>query len=140
MTVEEGFVSVTGGKVFYKKVGNGNETPLLVLHGGPGSTSIPLQSLDVLAKDRPVIFYDQLGSGHSDRPEDSGLWHLERFVEELGQLRKELGLTEVHILGHSWGTTLLASYLLTNPTGVKSAIFSSPCLSAPRWPVTRKSY
>lgn len=138
MTVEEGFVSVTGGKVFYKKVGNGNETPLLVLHGGPGSTSIPLQSLDVLAKDRPVIFYDQLGSGHSDRPEDSGLWHLERFVEELGQLRKELGLTEVHILGHSWGTTLLASYLLTNPTGVKSAIFSSPCLSAPRWASDQK--
>jgi proline iminopeptidase len=141
MTLEDGFVSVTGGEVWYRKVkGGGNLTPLLVLHGGPGSTSLPLQCLNDLAEGRDVIFYDQLGSGLSSRPDDKSLWNLDRFVEELGQVRKELGLNEVHILGHSWGTTLLASYLLTNPTGVKSSIFSSPCLSAPRWAEDQKIF
>ncbi|WP_409303132.1 proline iminopeptidase-family hydrolase [Peribacillus sp. SCS-155] len=135
MSVEEGLVTVTGGKVWYRKVTAGNETatPLLILHGGPGNNHLALRTLDELAAGRPVIYYDQLGSGYSERPTDPSLWKLERFVEELGQVRKELGLDQVHILGHSWGTTLLAAYLLAKPTGIKSAIFSSPCLSAPRW-------
>jgi proline iminopeptidase len=133
--VNEGFVKVTGGEVWYRRVSgeNPNAIPLLVLHGGPGFSSLPLHRLDKLAIGRDVIYYDQLGAGFSKGPSDPELWKLERFVEELGQVRSSLGLDEVHILGHSWGTTLLASYLLTKPNGVKSAIFSSPCLSAPRW-------
>ncbi|MFD2444890.1 proline iminopeptidase-family hydrolase [Bacillus sp. CGMCC 1.16607] len=134
MGVEEGFVKVSDGNVWYRKVvSEENLTPLLILHGGPGFSSLPLHRLDKLADKRTVIYYDQLGAGYSKGPNDPSLWRLERFVEELGQVRKELGLEEVHILGHSWGTTLLASYLLTKPIGVKSAIFSSPCLSAPLW-------
>lgn len=134
MRVEEGYVNVTGGNVWYRKVsGEENVTPLLVLHGGPGFSSLPLHRLDKLADKRAVIYYDQLGAGFSKGPSDSALWKLDRFVEELSQVRKELGLEEIHILGHSWGTTLLASYLLRKPAGVKSAIFSSPCLSAPLW-------
>src|SRR5215212_5370533 len=77
----EGFVNVHGGRVWYKIVGTGKRTPLLLIHGGPGSRScegIPGYSL--LADERPVIFYDQLGSGHSDRPTDTALWQLSRFV------------------------------------------------------------
>jgi proline iminopeptidase len=134
MRIEEGFVQVSGGEVWYRKVSSeGKLTPLLVLHGGPGFSSLPLHRLDKLADGRSVIYYDQLGAGFSKGPSDPSLWQLDRFVEELGQVRQELGLEEVHILGHSWGTTLLASYLLTQPIGVKSAIFSSSCLSAPRW-------
>lgn len=131
--IEEGFVQVTGGRVWYKKVGNGGKTPVILLHGGPGFTHFSMEPLTALADERPVIFYDQLGSGNSDRPSDLSLWNVERFVEELGQLREALELNEVHILGHSWGTMLAASYLLTKPEGVKSVIFSSPCLSAFRW-------
>jgi proline iminopeptidase len=134
LEIIKGFVKVSDGNVWYRKVtSEGNSTPLLVLHGGPGNPSLPLHRLDKLVDGRTVIYYDQLGAGNSKGPTDPSLWRLDRFVEELGQLREELGLEEVHILGHSWGTTLLASYLLTNPTGVKSAIFSSPCLSAPLW-------
>ncbi|MEK5389526.1 proline iminopeptidase-family hydrolase [Margalitia sp. FSL K6-0131] len=129
----EGYVSVTGGKVYYKKVGNGEKTPVILLHGGPGGTHVPFFKLEELGDERPVIFYDQLGSGRSDKPDDLSLWHVERFVEELGQIREALGLSQLHILGHSWGTMLAASYLLTKPEGVKSVIFSSPCLSAPEW-------
>lgn len=135
MRVEEGRVRVSGGNVWFRKVTEeGNSlTPLLVLHGGPGFSSLPLHRLDKLAVGRDVIYYDQLGAGFSKGPTDPALWNLDRYVEELGQVREELGLNEVHILGHSWGTTLLATYLLTKPTGVNSAIFSSPCLSGPRW-------
>ncbi|WP_156319916.1 proline iminopeptidase-family hydrolase [Bacillus sp. FJAT-18017] len=137
MKVEEGFVGVTGGRVWYRIAkGERDAAPLLVLHGGPGSTTYPLQRLDELTKGadgRTIIYYDQLGAGRSQGPTDKLLWNLDRYVKELGQVREQLGLEEVHILGHSWGTTLLAAYLLTKPSGVKSAIFSSPCLSAPQW-------
>lgn len=137
MERKEGYIEVPGGRVWYNLLGEENrkQTPLIVLHGGPGNTHDPLQSvLHVLADERPVIFYDQLGSGNSDRPADDSLWITERFVEELVEIRKALDLDELHILGHSWGTMLAAAYLIDRkPAGVKSAIFSSPCLSARRW-------
>ncbi|MDP4084818.1 MAG: proline iminopeptidase-family hydrolase [Bacillota bacterium] len=130
----EGYIDVTGGKVWFQKFEQETEnTPVIILHGGPGSSSYSLQGLKDLSEDRPVILYDQLGCGKSDWPTDTSLWKVERFVEELAQIRKALSLEEVYILGHSWGTTLAAAYCLTQPAGVKSVIFSSPCLSAPLW-------
>lgn len=131
---DEGYIEVTGGRVWYQIFNkNSLATPVIILHGGPGSSSYSLEGLQALEKDRPVILYDQLGCGRSDRPSDTSLWQLDRFVEELAQVREALKLDEVHILGHSWGTTLAAAYCLTKPSGVKSVIFSSPCLSTPRW-------
>ncbi|CAH2716055.1 Proline iminopeptidase [Neobacillus rhizosphaerae] len=136
---EDGYIEVTGGKVWYQKFDNGmGETPVIILHGGPGSSCYSLQGLKELAVERPVILYDQLGCGKSERPTDKSLWRIERFVEELAQVREALNLDEVHILGHSWGTTLAAAYCLTKPSGVKSVIFSSPCLSAPLWEQDQK--
>lgn len=133
LTAPEGFVQVTGGKVWYRVVGTGQGAPLLLLHGGPGFSSHYLDPLRLLSDERPVVFYDQLGAGRSERPADVRLWRVERFVEELAQLRKALGLTRVHILGHSWGTQLAVDYLLTKPQGVRSVVLSSPALSIPRW-------
>jgi proline iminopeptidase len=130
---EEGYVQVTGGRVWYRIEGSGTATPLLVLHGGPGATHHYLKPLGALADERPVIFYDQLGSGRSDRPTDTTLWRVERFVEELGQVREALDLKEIHLLGHSWGTMLAVDYLLTKPAGVRSVILASPALSTARW-------
>lgn len=136
---QEGLIEVTGGKVWYQQFDeNGQGIPLLVLHGGPGSSCFSLQGLKELSKERPVILYDQLGCGRSERPKDESLWRIERFVEELGQVRAALNLKAVHILGHSWGTTLAAAYALTKPAGVNSIIFSSPCLSAPLWEKDQK--
>ena len=129
----EGFIQVTGGKVWYRVVGAGQAIPILLLHGGPGFSSHYLDRLRLLSDERPVVFYDQLGAGRSERPADVTLWRVERFVEELAQLRKTLGLTRVHILGHSWGTQLAVDYLLTKPKGVRSVVLSSPALSIPRW-------
>lgn len=129
----EGYVSVPGGRVKFKVVGSGPGTPLLLLHGGPGFPSDYLERLSALGDGRPVIFYDQLGCGRSDRPKDTNLWHMARFVEELRCVRRELGLRRVHLLGHSWGTMLVADYMLTRPAGVESLILAGPCLSIPRY-------
>jgi proline iminopeptidase len=130
----EGFIRVPGGEVWYRVMGSGDRTPLLLLHGGPGGRSCGFSVLNDLAKDRPVVLYDQLGSGRSERPADVTLWRTDRFVEELAAVRNALRLRRVHILGHSWGGTLAAEYLLTKkPDGVLSVILSSPLLSTSRW-------
>lgn len=131
----EGFVNVTGGKVWYRILGAGHEkTPLLIVHGGPGASHAYLKPLEELSMDRPVIFYDQLGCGKSERPEDKSLWTIERFVEELDQLRIALELERVHILGQSWGVALAVEYVLAkSPGGVESLVLSGPLLSTSRW-------
>jgi len=129
----EGYIDVPGGKVWYRIVGSGTATPLLVLHGGPGAPSYYLKPLAALADERPVIFYDQLGCGHSDPISDTTLLTVDHFVAELAAVREGLGLEEVHLLGHSWGTMLATDYLLTKPEGVRSVIFASPAISIPRW-------
>jgi proline iminopeptidase len=93
-----------------------------------------IPGFSLLATDRPIIFYDQLGSGNSDRPTDTSLWKIERFVNEIDLLRTALNLDELHILGHSCGSTFLIEYLITKkPKGIKSVIFSSPMISTPDW-------
>ena len=130
-----GLIPVTGGNVWYKMIGSQQpRIPLVILHGGPGAPHDYLEPLSVLADERPVIFYDQLGCGNSDKTDDPGLWTVERFVEELGDVLDALGLKDVHLLGQSWGTTLAVEYLLrTKSDHVRSLILSAPFFSATRW-------
>ena len=131
---KQGFINVPGGPVWYKVSGNGKGLPLLALHGGPGSTSCTYSLLEPLGDQRPIIRYDQLGSGRSGRPDDLSLWEVDRFIEELHVIRQELSLDQFHLLGHSWGAALAGAYLLEKGTsGVASVIFSSPLLSTPLW-------
>lgn len=129
----EGFIQVTGGKVWYRIVGEGDKTPLLMLHGGPGCPSYYLNPLAELGKDRPVIFYDQLGCGRSDNLTDTSLMTVDHYVEQLEQLRKSLGLKEFYLYGASWGTMLGMDYYLKYPESIKAIIFSGPCLSTKMW-------
>lgn len=133
LTPGEGFINVTGGKVWYRIVGGGTETPLVLLHGGPGFTSYYLNPLAELSDERPIIFFDQFGCGRSDINKDTLLMTVGTFVEQLEQLTDSLKLNEFHLYGHSWGTMLGMDYYLQNPDRVKSLIFASPCLSIPRW-------
>jgi proline iminopeptidase len=130
---KEGYVQVTGGRVWYRIVGGGTATPLLVIHGGPGVPSTYLKPLAALASERPVIFYDQLGSGKSDHPADTTLWRMDRYLAEVAQVRAALGLHDVHLYGHSWGTMLAVEYALTRPEGLRSLILGGPVLDARRF-------
>lgn len=132
-TSKEGYINVPGGKVWYREVGSGKGTPLLVLNGGPGVPSYYLKPLAALGDDRPVIFYDQLGAGRSDHVTDTTLFTMSRFIKELQAVRDTLGLTRVDLYGHSWGATLAVEYLLSKPEGVECCILASPAISYPRW-------
>ena len=89
---------------------------LVALHGGSGVPHDYIENLVDLASDsRRVILYDQLGCGRSDQPDDTSLWRIERFVEELGIVRGELSLDKIHLLGQSWGGKLAIEYALTQP-------------------------
>jgi proline iminopeptidase len=129
-----GFIDAPGGPVWYEMMGGGDGVPLVVLHGGPGGTSCSFQAMAPLGDERAVIRYDQLGTGRSGRPTDASLWNADRFVAELDALRDQLGLKEIHLLGHSWGGSLAAYYYLqTGGKGVRSLILSSPLISTPKW-------
>lgn len=130
----EGFLNVTGGPIWYRITGGGEGVPLVVLHGGPGGTSCGFSRLDPLGDSRAIVRYDQLGSGRSGRPDDVSLWEVDRFVEELHSLREQLGLKNMHLLGHSWGGALAAQYVLAKGSeGIESLILSSPLLSTRDW-------
>jgi proline iminopeptidase len=129
----EGHVEVIGGRIWYRIVGDTDATPLVTVHGGPGATHDYLEPLQALADQRPVVFYDQLGAGNSDVPDDIGLWTNDRLIDELGRLLDALGLGRVHLLGQSWGTIIAAEYALREPDRLAGLVLSDPCLSMPRY-------
>jgi proline-specific peptidase len=137
MPVEEGFVSFRGFRTWYRRVGNGEASgrvPLLCLHGGPGAAWDYLEPLEALAANgRAVCFYDQLGCGNSDEPHDPSLYTMEVFVEEVGAVRRALGLERVHLLGQSWGGMLAMEYALTRPEGLVSLTLADTMASIPQW-------
>jgi proline-specific peptidase len=132
-----GIIPFRGYRVWYRIVA-GREAPrrlpVLVLHGGPGAAHDYLEPLEELAETgRRVIFYDQLGCGRSDRPQDQSLWTVDLFLRELATVRRVLGLDQVHILGHSWGGMLAMQYGLSRPAGLRSLILASATASMPQW-------
>ncbi len=138
LNIQEGFVPVEDGyRVWYRSIGGGAEQealPVLCLHGGPGVPHDYLENLGALASEkRRVIFYDQLGCGFSDLPEDTARWQIPRFVDELATVRGELGLEHVHILGQSWGGMLAIEYALTQPQGLESLILANTTSDITLW-------
>ena len=132
--VQEGRASVPGGEIWYvMAAGDPTKDPLIGLHGGPGFTHDYLECLLELAPERTVVLYDQLGSGRSAGPSDAGLWTLDRFVQELESLRETLGFGRVHLLGHSWGGSLAASYAIRHPQRVRGLFLASPLIRTVRW-------
>jgi proline-specific peptidase len=130
--VEEGTITVDGHSVWYRMVGEGG-VPLLTLHGGPGAGHDYLETLEGLADERAVIFYDQLGCGKSDQPDDLSLWRIGRFVREVDVVRAALGLDRIHLLGQSWGGWLGIEYMLSQPAGIVSLTLASTSASIPQF-------
>lgn len=125
----EGRIAVSGGEIWYRVVGDGGGVPLLTLHGGPGAGHDYLESLEPLGNERPVVFYDQLGCGRSDKPDDVSLWRIERFVREVDEVHAALKLDRIHLLGQSWGGWLAIEYMLSRPSGILSLTLASTSAS-----------
>jgi proline iminopeptidase len=107
-------------------VGAGS-TPVLALHGGPGGTHEYLECLgDFLPEEGCTLYYyDQLGCGNSDRPEDDSLWTVARYAEEVEEVRAGLGLTDFVLYGHSFGGMLAIEYALAHPKHLKAVVVSN---------------
>jgi len=129
----EAFLPVDGGKIWYRVVGSGTATPAILLHGGPGFGSYFMKPLEQLSSDRPIVRYDQLGGGASDRLTDTTKMTIAHFVAELDSLRKHLGYDKVHLIGHSWGTILALEYYRAHPEHVASLTLASAALDIPAW-------
>jgi proline iminopeptidase len=115
--------------VWTKRTGNNPDVAVLLLHGGPGATHEYFICADsyLPATGVEYYYYDQLGSGHSSVPNDPTLWTIERFVDEVEQVRLALGLgpENLFLLGHSWGGVLAIEYALRHPEGLKGLIISN---------------
>src|SRR6266436_2621616 len=101
-------------RVWTKRVGNNADLKVLLLHGGPGASSELYESFDTWFPRAGIeyYYYDQLGSFRSSQPDDSSLWTLGRFVDEVEQVRQALGLDRSNfvLLGQSWGGLLALEY------------------------------
>ena len=137
LNVKEGYMPYLGYKTYYRIVGEctGNKKPLVLLHGGPGSTHNYFEVLDRLAESgRAIISYDQIGCGNSYVDGHPELWCGRTWENELIELRNYLGLDKIHLLGQSWGGMLAIQYLCDRrPEGIHSVILSSTLSSAKLW-------
>ncbi len=124
-------------RVWTKRTGNNESIKVLLLHGGPGATHEYLEAFDSFLPGAAVeyYYYDQLGSYYSDRPDAPDLWELDRFVDEVEQVRSALGLTRdnFYLYGHSWGGLLAIEYALRYPQNLKGLIVSNMMASCPAY-------
>jgi proline iminopeptidase len=124
-------------RVWTKRVGNNPRIKVLLLHGGPGATHEYLEAVDSYfpAAGIEYYYYDQLGSFFSDQPDEPELWEVSRFVDEVEQVRRALGLDRenFYLYGQSWGGILAMEYALAHQEHLKALIISNMMASAPQY-------
>lgn len=137
MKITTGTMPFKGYQTYYRIVGEPTDNaPLLLIHGGPGSTHNYFEVLDDLAVTtrRQIISYDQIGCGESYVDGHPELWTLTTWLDELEALRSHLNLNRVNLLGQSWGGMLIIAYMIDrHPEGIESIILSSTLPSSELW-------
>ena len=124
-------------RVWTKRVGNNPRIKVLILHGGPGMTHEAYEAFDSYFPGAGIeyYYYDQLGSAYSDQPHDKTLWDLDRFVDEVEQVRVALGLDRdnFYLYGQSWGGLLAIEYALKHQDNLKGLIISNMMSNIPAY-------
>ncbi len=124
-------------KVWTKRFGNNPAIKVLLLHGGPAMTHEYMECFESFFPQESIEFYeyDQLGSYYSDQPKDSSLWTIDRFVDEVEQVRVALGLNKNNffLLGNSWGGILAMEYALKYQDNLKGLIICNMMASCPEY-------
>ncbi|HEY7143935.1 MAG TPA: proline iminopeptidase-family hydrolase [Streptosporangiaceae bacterium] len=132
-------VSTPAGEyqVWVKRTGNNPALRLLLLHGGPGATHEYLEACDSYLPGAGIeyYYYDQLGSGFSDQPDEPSLWEAGRFADEVEQVRQALGLDRRNFVlyGHSWGGILAIEYALRYQQHLRGLVISNMMASVPEY-------
>lgn len=124
-------------KVWTRRVGDNPTIKVLLLHGGPGVTHEYFETFDKHFPGASIeyYYYDQLGSAFSDQPDEPSLYTVQRFTDEVEQVRQALGLDKdnFYLLGHSWGGLLAIEYALAHPGKLKGMVISNMMASAPAY-------
>jgi len=124
-------------KVWTKRFGNNPKIKILLLHGGPAMTHEYMECFETFFQREGFEFYeyDQLGSYYSDQPKDSSLWTIDRFVDEVEQVRKAINADKenFYVLGNSWGGILAMEYALKYQQHMKALLVSNMMASAPKY-------
>jgi proline iminopeptidase len=124
-------------KVWTKRFGTNPRIKVLLLHGGPASTHEYMESFESFFPLEGFEFYeyDQLGSYYSDQPTDSALWTIDRFVDEVEQVRQALGMNKdnFYLYGNSWGGILALEYALKHQDNLKGLIIGNMMSSIPEY-------
>ena len=124
-------------KVWTKRFGNNPKIKILLLHGGPALTHEYMECFETFFQRESFEFYeyDQLGSYYSDQPKDSSLWTIDRFVNEVEQVRKAINAdsSNFYLLGNSWGGILAMEYALKHQNKMKGLLVANMVASAPEY-------
>ncbi|MFZ1868223.1 MAG: proline iminopeptidase-family hydrolase [Steroidobacteraceae bacterium] len=125
-----------GYNVWVKHVAAYNSSiPVLTLHGGPGFPHFYFECFEDFLPQAGMTYwyYDQLGCGFSDQPDDTRLWNLARFTSEVEEVRTALGFERMVVLGHSWGGMLAIEYALAHPDRLAGLVISNMVASIPSY-------
>lgn len=129
-----GYVHGPGGRTWFRQNGQQQAGPAIVgISGGPGMSHHYLMPLTAFSYRHPVVLYDQLDTGNSDRPGDKSHWTVENFVDEIERVRASRNLEALILAGHSWGGVLAVEYALKFPSRTAGLILISPLLDTKRW-------
>ena len=128
-------VAAPGGQVYVRVNGDlkNGKPPVVMLHGGPGSSHWYFLNGTALADERAVILYDQLDSGRSEAKDDPANWRIDRFVDELETVRVALNIPRWHVMGASWGGTVALEYGARQPKALAGLVLQSPLVSTAVW-------
>lgn len=138
MKIEEKEIPFGKYRTYCRIVGeNDARPPLILVHGGPGSTHNSFELLDAMAEkgNRKLIMYDQLGCGRSaDESIPDAILDAETWLKELKNLIASLELKTYDLLGHSWGGMLVELFLTkTDHVGTRRVVLSSTLPSSALW-------
>ncbi len=135
LIVEE-HITVNGIQIYYRMLGSG--TPTFLLSGGPGDNLETMSPFEALSDEFKVISYDQRAAGRSTGDADTATHDLDHFVEDLEQLRLQMGSEKINIIGGSWGCMVGMYYGFRYPGNVKALVLTSTMgASADYFPVYR---
>lgn len=123
---------------WFRIAGEPSATPIIFLHGGPGQGSQTFQASvgPVIEQFATVVYYDQRGSGRSQRPSDPDLYSIPILLSDIDVLCNHLGADRVILLGHSFGSILALEYAAAHPDRVAGLILTG---AVPDMPAAMKA-
>jgi proline iminopeptidase len=120
---------VNGARFHAETFGTPTDPMVVILHGGPGADYRSMLNAKALANDGYfVIFYDQRGSGLSQR-EDKNRYSIQLMLDDLGAVISHYRKSKdqkVFLLGHSWGAMLATAYINSYPATINGVILAEP--------------